>query len=117
MAAAMALALPAAAPISTSLIVSSPSASAVPVTALLVSAAVPSLRFRPPAVVSAIVATEIVSPTFAPTWKVCAVKLPSSSLTPLKLVCVATRSISAISCDTSCCIAARSDALLVAFTA
>ena len=42
-------------------------------------------------------ATEIVSPAFAPTWKAALEKVPSSSLMSLKVVCEATRSTSAIS--------------------
>jgi len=58
--------------------------------------------------------TEMVSPLLAPTWKVLFVKLPSNSLTPLKLVCVATRLISLFSCCASASSAERSEALLVA---
>ncbi len=58
--------------------------------------------------------TVIVWPTLAPTWNVLAVKLPSSRLVPLNDVCVATRSISALSCETSSWSEARSDAELVA---
>ena len=44
--------------------------------------------------------TPIVSPAFAPTWKL-AVKLPSSSFLPLKVVVLAMRSSSAFSWTTS----------------
>src|SRR5215831_14652317 len=57
----------------------------------------------------------IVWPALAPTWNCWAVKVPSSRLRPLNCVCVATRSISVASWATSCCSAARSDALFVAF--
>ena len=62
----------------------------------------------------AIEAMVIVWFAFAPTWNCCDVNVPSSRLMPLNCVCVATRSISDESCETSCCRAARSDALFVA---
>jgi hypothetical protein len=59
--------------------------------------------------------TVIVWPALAPTWNACDWKLPSSRLVPLNDVCIATRSISAVSCATSSWSEARSDAELVAF--
>ena len=53
--------------------------------------------------------TVIVWPALAPTWNCWALKLPSSRLMPLNWVCVATRSISEASCETSCCSAERSE--------
>ncbi len=58
--------------------------------------------------------TSMLSPALAPTWNLAEVKLPSSSLVPLKLALPATRSISFFSWLTSCCRAARSSAVLVA---
>src|SRR6185437_16309941 len=57
---------------------------------------------------------EMVSPTLAPTWNAWLLKLPSSSLMPLKEVVDATRSISDLSCWTSLLSAVRSLTLLLA---
>src|SRR5690606_28741677 len=59
-------------------------------------------------------AMSIVSPWLAPTWKLWFWNEPSSSLTSLKLVVPATRSISANSCCASAFSAPRSEAELVA---
>ena len=56
----------------------------------------------------------MLSPELAPTWNTAPVKLPSSSLAPLKLVVLATRSTSSRSCFNSACSASRSVLLLVA---
>ncbi len=56
-------------------------------------------------------------PALAPTWNSWLVKLPSSSLVPLKSDCLATRSISLTSWVTSACRALRSLAELVALDA
>ncbi len=60
---------------------------------------------------------EIVSPTFAPTWKVVVPLLPFSTLAPLKLVCDAICVISAICCCTWASRAWRSEALFEPFAA
>ena len=53
----------------------------------------------------------------APTWKVCAVKVPSSSLMPLKAEVLAIRSFSTTSAEASLLSDTRSEALLVALAA
>ena len=53
-------------------------------------------------------------PALAPTWNSWLVNDPSSSLVPLKSACLATRSISEVSCLTSAFSAARSDEEFVA---
>ena len=58
--------------------------------------------------------TVIVWPRFAPTWNAFDENEPSSRFVPLNCVCVATRSISDCSCETSCCSEARSDDEFVA---
>ena len=57
----------------------------------------------------------MVSPALAPTWNCAPAKEPSSRFTPLKVVWLATRSISETSWLTSACRASRSDCELVAF--
>ena len=58
--------------------------------------------------------TVMLSPALAPTWNTAPLKLPSSTLRPLKLVVLATRSTSSRSCLSSDCSASRSLLLLVA---
>ncbi|MDT4833593.1 hypothetical protein FQZ97_672070 [compost metagenome] len=70
------------------------------------------LRFSD--VVSASEPMVMLSPALAPTWKVAAVKEPSSTFLPLNEVCLETRSTSSASCFTSACRASRSSSLLVA---
>ena len=105
-------------PISTPLMVGSPAAIAPTVAAPPVVEALPVTEVQPPRtaamLASAMPDTSMVWPWSPPTWKACVVKLPSSELVPLNAVVLATRSISAINCETSFCRAARSSAELVA---
>ncbi len=76
-----------------------------------------STRFQLPSdlmLALAIWAMSIVWPWSAPIWKACAWNVPSSSLVPLKLVCSATRWISAFNSCTSAFSAWRSESELVA---
>ena len=61
-----------------------------------------------------VIATTSLDVPLAPTWKFCAVKVPSSSLMPLKAEVLATRSFSTNSAVASLVSETRSEALLVA---